>query len=141
MSKAVKIERTFQQEADDAGERCYGSCLEELDALKQAQEADDSSAEEDARTTIQEGPLSVEVRSDWASPGSEDVSAKGGQFCILLGTGGPASRIIGDLDDYCQPKNAHFEFQDWFKPWTRANLTGEQEAVLLAWSQNFYFGD
>ena len=81
----------------------------------------------------------MEVRGDWHTPGSEDGS-EATEYCILLGTGGPAARIVGDLNQG-QPDSAHFDYQDWFKPWTRARLSGEEENVLLKYAQNFYFGD
>ena len=91
---------------------------------------------EAARRHIEEGPLSVEVRSGWHTPG--DDNAEDEEYCILLGTGGPAARIVGDLDRG-QPSSAHFEYQDWFKPWTQANLTGDEESALLEYAQQFYF--
>jgi hypothetical protein len=98
--------------------------------------------EEDQRERISsEDALSVEVRSDWHNPGmaSEDRAT---EYRILLGTGGPATRIIGDLDEYGQPTNATFQFQDWCKPWTAANdLSEEQEKTLLEYAQQFYFGE
>jgi hypothetical protein len=94
---------------------------------------------ERARQRIEEGPLSVEVRSGWHTPGDEDVKAE--EFCILLGTGGPAARIIGELDDYGQPTRARYQYQDWFKPWTEAILDSDGYATLLEYSQNFYFGE
>lgn len=60
---------------------------------------------------------------------------------ILLGTGGPATRIVGELDEYGQPTNAKFEYQDWFKPWTAANdLSEEEEKTLLEFASQFWFG-
>jgi hypothetical protein len=95
---------------------------------------------ERAEQRIHEDALSVEVRTGWHTPGDTDGAAPS-EYNILLGTGGPASRIIGDLDQHGQPESAHFEYQDWFKPWTRANLTHADEAVLLRYAQTFYFGD
>lgn len=91
-----------------------------------------------AREAIEQDALSVEVRSDWHTLGDE---APPSEYNILLGTGGPAMRIIGDLDEHNQPESAHYEYQDWFKPWTRARLSGEEEDILLRYAQVFYFGD
>lgn len=93
-----------------------------------------------AQQRITEDALSLEVRSDWHVPGDPD-GAMPGEYNILLGTGGPASRIVGDLDEHCQPTSARFEYQDWFKPWTKAWVTGEDEAVMLKYAQQFYFGE
>lgn len=96
--------------------------------------------EERAREAITESALSIEVRSGWYSVGDQD-GASPSEYRILLGTGGPASQIVGDLDDYKQPTSAKFQYQDWFKPWTDAETTREDEQIMVAWAQNFYFGD
>lgn len=93
--------------------------------------------EEEIRERIQEDPLSVEVRSGWYTPGSEDREPV--EFCILLSTGGPAVRIIGELDEHGQPSRAWLEVQDWFKPWTEY-LQCERD-TLLTYAQQFYFGE
>jgi hypothetical protein len=93
--------------------------------------------EEAARRHIEEAPLSIEVRSDWHLPGEQGEPS---EFNILLGTGGPALRIIGDLDRG-QPTLARFEYQDWGKPWTVAQTTSEEDATMLEWAQVFYFGE
>lgn len=95
--------------------------------------------EDAARRAIDEGPLSVEVRCGWYSPGSR-ADAEAEEYQILLGTGGPAARIIGELDRGT-PTTAVFQYQDWFKPWTDARLSREDEATLLDYSQQFYFED
>lgn len=98
--------------------------------------------EESARETIQESVLSVEVRSDWYSPGadSDDDSRKPSEFCILLSTGGPALRLIGELDENGQPTRAWLEYQDWGTPWTHYYVEGAGE-VLLEFAGVFYFGE
>ena len=45
------------------------------------------------------------------------------EFEILLCTGGPACRIVGDLDESCQPSSARIEHQDWGTPWTELSRT------------------
>ncbi len=99
------------------------------DAMKDADEA---------RERIQEGPLSVEVRSGWTSPG-ETMEAE--DFCILLSTGGPALRIRGELDQYKQPCRAWLEYQDWGTPWTEYHGDGCENSTLLTYCRQFYFGD
>lgn len=73
--------------------------------------------EDDARERIQEGPLSVEVRSGWVSPGTDKLEPE--DFCILLTTGAPALRIRGELDEHKEPRRAWMEHQDWGTPWTQ----------------------
>lgn len=93
--------------------------------------------EEDARERIQEDPLSVEVRSGWCSNPSE---LKPEEYTILLCTGGPACRIIGDLSEHGDPETARIEYQDWFTPWVDYPLDSEEEADVVRYAQQFYFG-
>ena len=125
----------------------YESIREMVAALDAARDED---AAETARQTIQEDPLEVTVRSGWYAPGSE--AGKPEEFCILLSTGGPASRIIGSLDEHGQPEMARLEVQDWGTPWAGQWGTAEVQAalgdgaaevteVLLAYAREFYFGE
>lgn len=66
---------------------------EELAKLEEA--AGDCEAEDDARERILVNPLSVEYRSDWASPGEELTPS---EFRVVLCTGGPHVEIVGDID-------------------------------------------
>jgi len=88
------------------------------------------------RERIQEGPLSVEVRSGWYSPGGDSAPE---EFNILLSTGGPALRIRGELDEHCQPSRAWLEYQDWGTSWTQ--YFDAEQATLLTYCQQFYFGE
>lgn len=111
---------------------------EELAELEKAVTIEGRETDEDGiRERIQESPLSVEVRSGWHAPGAEDDGPE--EFCILLSTGGPALRIIGDLDQHCQPTRARLQYQDWFTPWTE-KVDVDHDA-LLKWCSEFYFGD
>ena len=115
------------------------SITDQLARLKAAcRDSDDEY--ETIREEILESPLSVEVRSDWQTIGEPLEPA---QFCILLSTGGPALRIVGDLGLYNCPENSRLEFQDWGIPWQElpkaANAT--TGAILDAWAAQFYFGD
>lgn len=86
--------------------------------------ANDCESEDEAQERIRQDALEVKVRSEWHYPGDEDV--KPDQFYILLCTGGPAIRIIGELDEYGQPVRAWLEYQDWGTPWTeRVNNRGD----------------
>ena len=104
----------------------------ELADLEEA--AGDCESEDEARERIDEDPLSVEVRSGWTTPG-EEMEAE--EFCLLLSTGGPAVRIVGELDRG-QPTRAWLEVQDWFEPWTQYHEEGAAE-VCLAYAANFCF--
>lgn len=133
MSKRSTVvkEPDFQEAANKAAHNSIENMREELDS------------EEQRERISSEGALSVEVRSDWYAPGTVDEeNTKPTEYCILLGTGGPATRIVGKLNRWCQPETAVYEYQDWFKPWTAANdLTREQDATLLEYAQQFWFGE
>ena len=91
---------------------------------------------------VQEMPLSVLVRSGWYVPGTPEQQPE--EFEILLSTGGPACRIIGELDrgsvawqSGCRPVMQH---QDWFKPWTESSYAIDTNA-LLWFCEQFYYGE
>lgn len=71
--------------------------------------------EDNARTTILEDALEVQVRSGWCNS-KEDMEPE--EFFILLCTGGPALRIRGRLDRG-EPSRCWLEYQDWGTPWTQ----------------------
>lgn len=98
----------------------------------------DETAREKARQEIQEDPLSVQVRSDWYSPGEESTP---GEYQILLSWGGPATRIIGDLNEHGEPMRATLEAQDWGTPWTeyRGAWANGGAETLLAYARQFYY--
>lgn len=105
---------------------------EELKELEdEAGECDDR---EDAEQRIQEDALSVRVfgeriEGEWQAD----------KFELLLATGGPAVRIMGELDDNCEPDRAWLEVQDWGTQWTQY-FKADQE-TLLAYARCFYFGE
>ena len=132
----------------------YESICEMVATLKSVQAANGkyggSNKEDYARDRIHESVLSVEVRSGWSAPG--DKYAKPKEYSILLTTGGPALRLIGDLDEYGQPETARLEYQDWGTPWTEYNPGHHEDAfkpedydaydsTLLAFASCFYFGE
>lgn len=105
--------------------------------------------EDAAQQAIQEDPLSVLVRSGWYTPGealymAERNSLAGKlavEYEILLCTGGPAVRIRGTLDNDGQPQDARLEYQDWGTPWIEYTFHLPLRPTLLAYAQQFYYGD
>mgnify|MGYP005990249513 FL=1 len=53
---------------------------------------------------------------------------------ITLSGGGPASRVIY----YGEDQDAKYQFQDWYEPWTTAELTKEQQHTLNLWCGRFF---
>ena len=95
--------------------------------------------EDEARQAISEDPLSVEVRSDWHTPGGDSEAT---DYTILLCTGGPACRIIGELGEHQEPDTARIEYQDWFTPWeTYHDTSKEEDEALLTYARQFYFNE
>lgn len=117
-------EALTQWEADNA---------EELAELEDA--AGECRDEDDARQVIQEDPLEVQVRSDWSNPGE---TLEAGEFMILLCTGGPAVRIVGELNRG-EPCRAWIEYQDWGTGWTQ--WFGASSDTLCKYASNFFFGE
>jgi len=129
------IERVKHCQECDGGEDCklddktilngLGYYYREGDKATEKQRQDYHD-EDDARQRISEDPLSAEVIK---------------RYEILLCTGGPACRIVGELDEYGQPETATMQYQDWFKPWTDLNIDSKQEEILLDYAREFYFED
>lgn len=90
-----------------------------------------------AREAIEEDALSVEVRSGWYTPGGDSEPE---EYMILLATGGPALRIIGELGEYGSVRTARLEMQDWFTPWQEYIGDSEDLDALLTYASVFYFG-
>lgn len=100
--------------------------------------------EDGVRERIEESVLSVQVRSGWVNPGTEKFKAE--EFELLLCTGGPAVRIVGELDEYGQPTEARIQHQDWGTPWTDypATMPGDdddEDDLLMEYCRVFYFGE
>lgn len=96
---------------------------------------------EDVAEAIEEGmrdsALSVEVRSGWQSA---DEHLEPEEFQILLTTGGPALRLVGELEDL-EPRRCWFEVQDWGTPWTALFTRHEFESDAKDWFAGlFWFG-
>ena len=136
MLAAVECDYERLEELRDSAEALEDLTDEEREELAELEAAaGDCTDEEDARQRIQEDPLSVEVRSDWASPG-EELTA--GEFQILLCTGGPAVRIMGELNRG-EPCRAWLEYQDWGTPWT--HYFGADSDTLCRYASFFFFGE
>ena len=126
---------------DDRARRQAEANLSTIAGFINALEEVESDAErEKIRAEIEEFPLEVLIRPNWRNPGHDEGSVDV-SYVILLCTGGPAARIRGDLDEWFQPCTAKLEYQDWFTPWTILPLGEADERVLVAFAQNFYFGE
>lgn len=148
-SNQIKMNTEQIKSAAETWLAAYAGIRGLVEALREA--GDDDDKRECARCDIMEYPLEVTVRSGWRAPGA-DRDAKPEEFCILLSTGGPASRIIGTLNEHGEPETARLEVQDWGTPWedvSRDVFASELsfvdrvkiEPTLLAYAREFYFGE
>lgn len=127
-----------QQELHTIGQGFYQSIKELVEDLTCDLHGDEYNEDETAREAILNHPLEVTIRNGWHSPGCSPTESDC-EYQILIATGGPACRIIGDLDQYNQPHTATLQVQDWFTPWT--DVSGCYEDILLTYAQCFYFGE
>lgn len=122
------IERNTMSTEHDANEICRGALDDVLEwhAMEEGDEKNDRA---------EERPLSVLFRSAW-SPGREFL-AGGGEAEILLGTGGPAVRIMATIDAKKGLVSPRIEAQNWGIPWTKAKTTEAEDKALAAFVQRF----
>ena len=114
-----------------------GSYIESSNPTTQEQEE----KLEEIRESILNSALSVEFRNGWYS---DLYHLKGVtepiEFKILLSWGGPALRIIGEIEEN-YAVNPKMQFQDWGTPWTDLEIKSENQQNALNWFCNcFYFG-
>jgi len=95
---------------------------------------------EEIRQSILDSALSVQFRNGWYS---DLYHLKGVtepiEFKILLSWGGPALRVIGEIEENFAV-NPKLQYQDWGTPWTDLNITEEQQKALNWFCNCFYFG-
>ena len=115
------------------GAGTYQNIVELMSAMENAESEDLSDTIADQ---IMEMPLSVSVRSGWQTPGVNDQSPE--EYELLMGTGGPAVRIYGRLDQHGRPRSAELQGHDWFTPWERPTVAQDEE-VLLHFAGYFYY--
>jgi len=114
-----------------------------IEQVAQLEAAQGDHEREEAEREIFENPLELLVRAarqGWQSPNNPEPFDPA-EFQLLMCTGGPAVRVLGDLDQYGDPETASIEYQDWGTPWTLYTTVNpaEREALLKFCSQ-FFFG-
>ena len=98
-------------------------------------DADECEDLDDAQQRIHEDPLSIEYRSGWSS---DPHSLEPDEFCVLLCTGGPAVRIVGELGEHGAIHRAWLEYQDWGTPWT--HYYGADTSALIRYCETLGIG-
>ena len=114
-----------------------GSYIEQSNVTTQDQEE----KLEEIRESILNSALSVEFRSGWYSSLYDRVRiGQPAEFKILLAWGGPALRVIGEIEEN-YAVNPKLQYQDWGTSWTDLEITGDQQKALNWFCNCFYFGD
>ena len=113
-----------------------GSYIEQSNVTTQDQEE----KLDEIRESINNSALSVEFRSGWYSSLYDRVRiGEPAEFKILLTWGGPALRIIGEIEENFAV-NPKLQYQDWGTPWTDLETTEHQQDALNWFCNCFYFG-
>ena len=113
-----------------------GSYIEQSNVTTQDQEE----KLEEIRESILNSALSVEFRSGWYSSLYDRVRiGEPAEFKILLTWGGPALRVIGEIEEN-YAVNPKLQYQDWGTLWTDLEITGDQQDALNWFCNCFYFG-
>jgi len=86
---------------------------------------------------LRELPLSCEVRSGWEAHSSKFTAL---EFRIMIGTGGPAYWVAGDLDQYDEPTSVKAFHQDWYEPEQVIYLNEKEQAAVDWFAGLFYWG-
>ena len=109
-------------------ERAYHQALTQLrnieDMVERLRCTEGCTGEDDIHEEIIEDPVSVETHKSYE---------------IMLCWGGPAVRIVGNLDKHTQPETAALQYQDWFTPWTNYPLNNVETDTLIAYASEFCF--
>lgn len=119
-----------------AQESALGAMESIRDEMRALAKAKTDRARDEAMQAIREGSLCSEIRGGWHVPGNDSDAE---EYTILLGTGGPAVRIYGELGQYNEPSNARLQCQDWFTPWVDVDVSSEDSETLLAYAQCYNF--
>lgn len=117
-----------ENHAKDQAAAQLSSIRQMLDDVKVAEEIESEKEREEA---VEEAKEAI----------TEDALEAGKlkQYFILLCTGGPAIRIIGNLDEHNEPETARLEYQDWGTPWTAYPCKADDEDALIEYARYYYF--
>lgn len=123
---------------DDNGNKspltwAQANLMDSVDLRELEEAAGECNDREQAEQRIHEDPLSLEFRSGWVSDWSE---VEPEEYCLLLSTGGPAVRIIGEIRGG-EAHSARLEVQDWWTPWTEYITTGSDHEALVTYARCF----
>lgn len=120
--------------------RAQSQAEAQLDSIRRLVSELDEENGEDTRRRIHEHPLNVQVRTNrFHDPQVEGIDPD--EYMILLCTGGPAVRIVGELNEYNEPVSAEIQFQDWFEEWADLGISGADEETVIRYALQFWYGE
>lgn len=125
------------EEKDRAAKQARAQLDHIIELMKRYNNADDQEID-DIQEEIFYNALNVQVRSGWSNPGKDFIPE---EYNILLCFGGPAVRIIGDLNEYKEPTTSKIEYQDWFTEWEELSISTEENEILTSYAIKFWFGE
>ena len=122
----------MEKEQDHAKDQAAAQLHSIEEMLSAITKAEGTPEEDELRDQLTQDALEVATRTEFN--GSRE-------YMILLCTGGPAVRILGELDDSMEPRplSARLQYQDWGTPWTDYPLTQKEENTLTDYAQYYYF--
>lgn len=113
-------QESFQRRSTTSGKNFVKNIKAEMKALSKAEEKEDWNAVDEIRESLGDC-LDLKVKK---------------QLEILVSYGGPASKIVYDIES----QEAEYWFQDWWKPWCKATLTAKEKELLSEYVQASYSG-
>jgi hypothetical protein len=123
-------------------QECRGDedCPLTLDELREGLDIWQGEAEKHTIEQLRESYHDQDAALEAISEDPLDLTRKGDSYEILLCTGGPAARIVGNLMSGVAI-SAKMQYQDWYTPWTDFWVTAEEDKALEAYARCFYFGE
>ena len=115
------------------------SMVDDFKKDQQLQESNDYDQQDELRESVSNSALSVEFRSGWYSSPESITDLRPEEFKILLSWGGPALRVIGEIEEN-YAVNPKLQYQDWGTAWTDLKITEDQQESLNWFCNCFYFG-
>ena len=116
------------------------SMVEDFKKDQQLQESNDYNQQDELRESVLNSALSIQFRSGWYSSLYDRVRiGQPAEFKILLSWGGPALRIIGEIEENFSI-NPKLQYKDWGTPWIDFEITEDQQKALNWFCNCFYFG-
>ena len=123
---ATATQQTPEQRLREVYDNTHARIIADLERL-------DAIREEDGDPFEEFGDVLLELKFGAVWQAGE-TDRQPSRFWALIGTGGPAMRIVGEINQYGEPEDCRLEVQDWFQPWTDFETAAQVD--LDAWAQD-----